>query len=138
MFSIAFSSLLLIFILSLLVLTSCKHKVYGFTFHLLVCLAAVTAMTLGQGFLLLDYLDKGGNESEAYVDGFCVLAYFSTAGCALIYWIFAIKYWSIAKKLELIYKDEDMNKNNTFICVVMFAGIALILMATGVAIYGLK
>ena len=54
------------------------------------------------------------------------VVYISTASGALVYWIFAVKYWSIAIKIELAIEDQDIKKKNQVIGLVMFGGIFLI------------
>ena len=50
------------------------------------------------------------------------------------HWIFAIKYWVLACKLQLIAQNQNPNKSNTFFTVVYYFGIAFNLVCG--AVYG--
>jgi hypothetical protein len=43
----------------------------------------------------------------------------------VVHWMFAMKYWSIAHKLELMKREEDPDKHNTCYMVLFLIGIVL-------------
>jgi len=42
-----------------------------------------------------------------------------------IYWIFAVKYWSIASKFELAMAEQDINKRNRLVFTGLISGLVL-------------
>ena len=55
-----------------------------------------------------------------------ISCYFSTVSGAVAYWIFAVKYWSIATKIELALEEKDTTMRNSFTNWLLFGGIVLI------------
>jgi len=43
-----------------------------------------------------------------------------------IFWIFALKYWSVALKFELAVNEEDITKRNNLVNALLFGGLVLI------------
>ena len=43
----------------------------------------------------------------------------------VVHWIFAMKYWSLACKMELINRNEDPDKHNSLYMAIFVAGIVL-------------
>jgi len=60
-FKISAKSALLIFITILAGISILKFKVFGFTLHLLLILAAVAALSIAQGLMFLHYLNEDRN-----------------------------------------------------------------------------
>jgi hypothetical protein len=49
--------------------------------------------------------------------------------CDVVHWVFAMKYWSLACKLELQNRNEDPDKHNTVFMVIFVVGIVFNTMA---------
>ena len=43
-----------------------------------------------------------------------------------MFWIFALKYWSVALKFELAENEEDITKRNNLVNALLFGGLVLI------------
>ena len=53
---------------------------------------------------------------------------------SLVYWIFSTKFWSIALKIELAIEEKDIQRYNRLISVLLFGGIAFILVSDGLTV----
>ena len=55
-----------------------------------------------------------------------VVAFISLTSVAFVSWVFTIKYWSIAYKIELALEEQAITKNNSLISVFLYGGIGAI------------
>lgn len=51
----------------------------------------------------------------------------STVTQSLVSWVFTIKYWSLANKLQLFEAGKDLDSKNTTFSIILFVGGALII-----------
>ena len=53
-------------------------------------------------------------------------SYFLCVSAVVVYWVFSIKYWSIAVKIELAVLEKDITERNRLINWLLFGGITLL------------
>jgi hypothetical protein len=49
----------------------------------------------------------------------------SPAITEIVHWLFAIKYWSVAVKMELLTQNKDLDTHNKLFYFLFWAGIAI-------------
>lgn len=52
--------------------------------------------------------------------------YLAVASQAIIYWIFSLKYWSIALKIELAIQEQEVTQKDKLIAYLLFGGIGVL------------
>ena len=113
------------------------RKVYGFTLLLLVLIFLQSLCTItSNSVLLTQYVFIFNNRPEdctktyeKYQDTFEWVCSFSFAFSYSALWIFAIKYWDLSLKLELIQKKDNINKYEKRSALVFWVGLAFCILA---------
>ena len=52
----------------------------------------------------------------------------------LVFWLFAVKYWIVAKKVELIRGELKLNEKTNLFRVLIFGGSAIVVILNSVAV----
>jgi hypothetical protein len=58
--------------------------------------------------------------------GYLALHFISTTIGIGIFWVFALKYWSVALKFELVVSEKEITSRTLLVDVVMFGGLILL------------
>ena len=102
---------LLFYLLTIIGVSVFKHKVGGFTLYLLIMLTVCIAFNMITLITILWIIEaKPSITANFNVIKFFValIIYISVINGSLVYWIFAIKYWSVALKIELAIEEQDI------------------------------
>ena len=102
---------LLVYLLTLIAVSIFKHKVSGFTIYLLIMLTICLSCNLIP-FAAVVWIIETQRKVTANVNVIKFFAgltiYIGVASGSLVYWIFSIKYWSIALKIEFAIEEQDI------------------------------
>jgi len=128
-------SILVCYITVLAALLVFKHKVYGFTLKLILIIdLSVISFIIGYTLEITLYKQKTEQVThfnETTLINWLIVIFYVGNVCGLfIYWIFAVKYWSIAVKIELAVDEQDINKRNKLISGLLFGGGVIIAVST--------
>ena len=82
--------------------------------------------------LIFGYVENKASKDDVYLVTISVFFVLSGVSLQNLLWVFAIKYWSIATKIELAINEEDIGSKNKLIGLLMYGGLATITVATGV------
>jgi hypothetical protein len=140
--SLCIYGVMLIYLSTIIYFTLFKYKVYGFTLKLLVGLEiAVTALLIAVvlTFKYEDILDRSflpsptNNSVQKLVHnveyGFLALHFVSTTLAIGIFWVFALKYWSVALKFELVVNEEEITSKSRLVDAMMLGGLIILTVA---------
>ena len=140
--SLCIYSAMLIYLTTFIFLTVFKYKVKGFTLRLLVGLEiAVIALLTGvivnyfyEDKLTLHYVpnseDKVAQRQFNNLEwGYLALHFISTTISIGIFWVFALKYWSVALKFELVVNEQEITSKTRLVDAIMLGGLIILVVA---------
>ena len=109
-------SIMLLYMTALLFLTICKYKSFSFTLRLMIALETaivVLWIIVNLDFRIINLCDSDTTTYHSVVQNkvrsllyvvFLLGAVATTAGMC-VFWLFALKYWSVALKFDLVVKE---------------------------------
>ena len=125
----AFESVsLLLLVAFLLYKTNRVFKVKGLTLNLLFIEFFGAVCSFSQ-FIIATVATKdrsAATHNNGVLISFTVLAGLKIGSNYIVLWIFALKYWSLSLKLQLIQTKQDQNRLNTLFLVLLYSGLSLI------------
>ena len=134
-FSVVVETVLFVFVTALIGVSIFKYKNYGFTLKLLIVLdfglACLVVFQFLNFVLYLNLGDQTQSSKTIYVSCITGSYFVSSVSLSAILWVYALKYWSIATKIELAIREVDINSENKLIGFLMFGGLAIIVVAIG-------
>ena len=130
---IAVPSFLFIFITTVIGITTLKYKNYTFTLKLLVALDVGAGCAVINYSLILSEVKRqvaGTLSSQPTKITYALFTAFfffiAEASLYAVLWIFVVKYWSIATKIELAIKEIDVNSKNKLVTSLMICGLIVL------------
>ena len=127
---IAVASFLFIFITTVIGITTLKYKKYTFTLKLLVALDVGAGCAVINYSLILSEVKRqvaGTLSSQptkiTYALFTAIFFLIAEASLYAVLWIFVVKYWSIATKIELAIKEIDVNAKNKLVTSLKICGL---------------
>jgi hypothetical protein len=60
--------------------------------------------------------------------------FFSILFGMLIFWVFAVKYWGLARKLKLMEQSKNMDEDNRTLNIILFVGVGLMVCTASIEI----
>ena len=130
---LALDSILCLYIVALVGITIYKHKTRSFTFKLLLLLTLGVVCSVAEMTLLMIFLNHFKEVNKKLIAVLLgLLTYFVNVCGGLVYWVFSVKFWSIAFKIELAIQEKDTQQYNKPISALFFGGIAVIIVSGGI------
>ena len=111
-----------------------KYRVYGLTFNLLIGLeigvvAVIIVIALAAKIITILNSSEQTNGSEGdslqlYLHIRLVFEIITQCSANTVHWVFAMKYWGVARKLSLLEANQDVEKFNLKFSLIFWIGFA--------------
>lgn len=62
------------------------------------------------------------------------MQFFSILFGTLIFWVFAVKYWGLARKLQLLEQGKNMDEENRKLSIILFIGVGFMVCTASIEI----